>query len=327
MNSQTYKIWCSISFTAAQTNERELLMRGTKKHEIRLFEPEENGASGESENFLRQSDIAFGAPDADTLLTCENLRWIQINSAGYAAYDREDLKEKLIERQTILTNSSAVYVEPCSQHLLAMILSFARALPFALDAQRENQLWQKSDLQPKLHLLDGQTAIILGFGTIGGRIAELLKPFQMNLIGVKRTVRGGEPIRVVGQSEVDKFLPEADHIINILPANDETQKFLSAERLEKLKSGAFIYNIGRGATIDQNALIAGLKAGKIAGAYLDVTDPEPLPPEHPLWKIPNCFITPHIAGGFVGETNSQVKHFLDNLRHFELGEKLINQIL
>jgi len=302
-------------------------MHGTKKHHTYLFEPEENGSSGESRNFLHQSDIVFGTPDADTLLTCENLRWIQINSAGYAAYDREDLKKKLIERQTILTNSSAVCVEPCSQHLLAMILSFARALPFAYDGQRETHSWQKNDLQPKLHLLNGQTALILGFGTIGRRIAELLKPFQTSLIGIKRTVRGDEPIRVVEQSEIDKFLPEADHLINILPANDETQKFLNTERLEKLKSGAFVYNIGRGSTIDQNALIAVLESGKIAGAYLDVTDPEPLPPEHPLWKIPNCFITPHIAGGFFGEKNAQVKHFLDNLRHFERGEKLINKIL
>jgi phosphoglycerate dehydrogenase-like enzyme len=118
-------------------------MHGTKKHHTYLFEPEENGSSGESRNFLHQSDIVSGTPDADTLLTCENLRWIQINSAGYAAYDREDLKKKLIERQTILTNSSAVYVEPCSQHLLAMILSFARALPFAYDGQRETHSWQK----------------------------------------------------------------------------------------------------------------------------------------------------------------------------------------
>lgn len=327
MDKQIYKIWCNISFTAEQTTQRELLIRNTEKHEIYLYNPKENGASGKSYQALRESDIAFGTPDADALLTCKNLRWIQINSAGYADYDREDLKRHFVKNGIILTNSSAVYDEPCAEHLLAMILGFARALPFAHDAQREDHSWQKQDLQPKLHLLSGQTALILGYGAIGRRLAELLKPLQMNLIGIKRIVRSDEPIRVVKQSETDKFLPEADHIINILPANSGTQNFLSAERLANLKSGAFVYNIGRGSTIDQNALIKELKSGKIAGAYLDVTDPEPLPPEHHLWRVPNCFITPHIAGGFVGEKASQVRHFIDNLQHFERGEKLINQII
>lgn len=320
------KIWCNNSFNSAQSAERELLTRGTEKRKLYLFDPNENGSSGESKQILLESEIAFGLPDADTLLNCKNLRWVQINSAGYANYDREDLKRHFIKNGIILTNSSAVYDEPCAEHLLAMILSFARALPFAHDAQRREQSWQKQKLQPKLQLLTEQTALILGFGAIGRRLAELLKPLKMNLIGIKRTVRDDEPIRVFAESEVDELLPEANHIINILPANNETQKFLNAERLGKLKSGAFIYNIGRGSTIDQNALIEELKSGRIAGAYLDVTDPEPLPPENPLWHLPNCYITPHIAGGYIGEKAAQVNHFVNNLRHFENSEKLMNRI-
>lgn len=327
MDKKNYKMWCNDSFNSAQSAERELLIRGTEKHKLYLFDPNENGSSGESKRVLLESEIAFGSPDADTLLNCKNLRWVQLNSAGYANYDREDLKEHFKKNGIILTNSSAVYDEPCAEHLLAMILSFARALPSAHDEQRENQSWQMHDLPPKPYLLNGQTALILGFGAIGRRLAELLRPLQMNLIGYKRTVHGDEPIRVIEQSEVDKFLPKADHIINILPANAGTQNFLNAKRLANLKPGAFIYNIGRGTTIDQNALIRELKTGKIAGAYLDVTDPEPLPPEHPLWRVPNCFITPHIAGRYVNEKAAQVQHFIDNLRHFERGEKLINQIL
>ena len=327
MEKQTYKIWCNNSFNADEKVERELLINGTKEHEIYLFKPGENDTSGESKHALHQADIAFGTPDANTLLSCENLKWIHINSAGYSDYDREDLRKKLIERQTILTNSSAVYDEPCAQHLLAMMLSFSRALPFAHQEQRENQLWQKDNLRPRLNLLNGQNAVILGFGSIGRKLAELLKPFQMNLIGIKRTVSGEQPIRVAIQNEVDKYLPKADHIINILPANDETQKFLDAERLGNIKPGAFIYNMGRGSTIDQKALAAGLRSGKIAGAYLDVTDPEPLPPEDPLWQLPNCFITPHIGGSFRREKEAQVKRFLSNLKLFENGEKLVNRIL
>ena len=327
MEKTTYKIWCNNSFDSAQSAERELLIRGTEKYELYLCESNETGSSGESKRALLESEIAFGSPAADTLLTCKNLRWVQINSAGYAAYDRDDLRRYFVKNGIILTNSSAVYDEPCAEHLLAMILSFARALPFAHDAQREDHSWQKHNLQPKLHLLVGQTALILGFGAIGRRLAELLEPLKMNLIGIKRTVRGDEPIRMFKNPEVDKFLPEADHVINILPANDETKNFLNAERLANLKSGAFIYNIGRGSTIDQNVLLEQLKSGRIAGAYLDVTDPEPLPPENPLWNAPNCFITPHIAGGFAGEKAAQVQHFIDNLRRFERDENLINQII
>lgn len=327
MDKKNYKIWCNNSFNSAQSAERELLKCGTGKHELYLFEPDENGSSGESKRVLLESGIAFGLPDADTLLNCKNLRWVQINSAGYADYDCEDLKRHFKKNGIILTNSSAVYDEPCAEHLLAMILSFARALPFAHDAQRQDQSWQKQKLQPKLHLLAGQTALILGFGAIGRRLAEILKPLKMNLIGIKRTVRGDEPIRVFAESQVDQLIPEANHIINILPANNGTIKFLSAERLGMLKSGAFIYNIGRGSTIDQKALIEELKSGRIAGAYLDVTDPEPLPPENPLWQMPNCFITPHIAGGYMGEKSAQVNHFVNNLRYFEGCENLTDQIL
>jgi phosphoglycerate dehydrogenase-like enzyme len=128
-------------------------------------------------------------------------------------------------------------------------------------------------------------------------------------------------------SAVDEWLPRADHIVNILPANEGTVHFLNAERLASLKRGAIVYNIGRGTTLDQEALMRELHGGRIAAAYLDVTDPEPLPPDHPLWQTPNCFITPHTGGGHVTEKERQVRHFLDNLRRFEKGEPLHNRIL
>jgi phosphoglycerate dehydrogenase-like enzyme len=149
----------------------------------------------------------------------------------------------------------------------------------------------------------------------------------MNLVAVRRHVKGDEPLRVLESSAVDELLPLAEHVVNILPANEETDNFLSAERLARLKRGAFVYNIGRGTTLDQNALMQELREGHIAAAYLDVTDPEPLPPEHPLWETPNCFITPHVGGGHATEKERQVKHFLDNLRRFERGEALSNRLL
>jgi phosphoglycerate dehydrogenase-like enzyme len=174
--------------------------------------------------------------------------------------------------------------------------------------------------------LNGQTVVILGFGAIARRLVELLHPLGMNVMAVRRRVGGNESIYVAETSQVDELLPLADHVVNILPANDETRNFLNATRMANLKRGVIVYNIGRGSTLDQDALFKELNDGRIAAAYLDVTDPEPLPRDHPLWAAPNCFITPHSAGGHSDEKERQVKHFLENLRRFERGEPLLNRV-
>lgn len=159
------------------------------------------------------------------------------------------------------------------------------------------------------------------------RVCELLAPFRMNLIGVRRRVRGTEAISMIDESHLPQVLSRADHVINILPASPSTTNYFDPSKLAMMKNGAYFYNIGRGATVDQNALHLSLTAGRLAGAYLDVMSPEPLPADHPLWSTPNCYITPHTAGGFDTEMNSLVSHFLENLRRFELNEPLRNRIV
>lgn len=320
-------IWCNNYFAETAQKEERMLRDGVGGHRLLLFEPKNNGKAGESQQALAEADIAFGSPDPDAAMRAAKLRWIHVNSAGYASYDRDDFRRSLQERGSILTNSSAVYDEPCAQHLLAMIMSSARCLPVALDVQRGSRAWQMASIRANSRLLNEQTAIILGFGAIARRLAELLMPLRMNLIGVRRRVRGDEPIRIVKESDVDDYLPLADHIVNILPANSSTHNFLHAQRLSRLKPGAILYNIGRGATVDQNALLTNLQTGHLAAAYLDVTDPEPLPPENPLWTTPNCFITPHTAGGHANEKERQVRHFIKNLRRFQEGKSLMNQVI
>jgi phosphoglycerate dehydrogenase-like enzyme len=181
-------------------------------------------------------------------------------------------------------------------------------------------------LRSRSRLLNGQTTLLLGYGAIASRLVELLRPLRMNLIAVRRKVRGDEKVTVVESSDIDRVLPQADHVVNMLPANEDTRNFLNAERLAILKRGAIVYNIGRGITLDQDALMKELRSGRLAAAYLDVMDPEPLPPDHPLWLTPNCFITPHVGGGHDREKERQVVHFLDNLRRFEKGEPLHNRV-
>lgn len=319
----TLTIWCNNDFTPADVAEVDLLRTGTNSHDLLLF----HDHGPESLAALQRAHVAFGYPPPEAVLEARNLKWLQINSAGYTNFDHDHIKSSLTARGVAVTNSSAVFDEPCAQHVLAMITAFARQLPQSLIEQRTDRAWSMLPLRSQSRLLNGQTVLMLGFGAIARRLVELLTPLQMKLVAVRRNVTGKEPIDVYDISRVDELLPLADHVVNILPANERTSKFLDARRLALLKPGAMLYNIGRGVTLDQQALIDELQSGRIAAAYLDVTDPEPLPPDHPLWFAPNCYITPHTGGGHANEKERQVQHFLDNLRRFENNEQLVNQIL
>lgn len=269
---------------------------------------------------LFNCEIAFGQPDPQVVIESPNLHWIHLSSAGYTNYDNDRVREALKQRGAILTNSSSVYDEPCAQHALAMILAFARRLPQIL---QESGHWNTGRHRAQSQLLNRQTVLLLGYGAIGRRLEELLAPFQLaGLYALRRQEKGDENATIIYENELSSFLMVADHVVNILPESDSTRGFMTRERFAQMQPGALYYNIGRGATTDQEALIEALNSGHLGGAYLDVTSPEPLPPEHPLWSASNCFITPHSAGGHVNEDERLVKHFLENLRRLEAGEKL-----
>ena len=317
-------IWCNNDFGQNDEPELALLRENVSNYHLLLFA--ESDTSDTARAALAAADIAFGSPSPQDVLESKTLRWIQLNSAGYTSYDHEEIRDRLVSNSVALTNSSAVYDEPCAQHLLAMITSVARQLPAALDSQRGARGWPMNALRARSPLLNGQTVLLLGFGAIALRLVELLQPLRMNVMAVRRKVSGKEPVQVHDISEVDKLLPQADHVVNILPANDQTMNFLDARRLASLKRGAIVYNIGRGSTLDQDALRKELISGRVAAAYLDVTNPEPLPHDHPLWTTPNCFITPHSGGGHSNEKERQVQHFLNNLARFERGDELLNRV-
>jgi phosphoglycerate dehydrogenase-like enzyme len=158
-------------------------------------------------------------------------------------------------------------------------------------------------------------------------LIELLAPFKMNIIAVRRTPRGDEPVPTFAESEVERLLPQADHVVDVLPGGRGTEKFVNARRLSLMKPTAFLYNIGRGTTVDTDALIDALKRKQIAAAFVDVTEPEPPPANHPIWTTPNCFITPHTGGGHAEESDRLVQHFLANLKRYENGEPMLDRII
>jgi phosphoglycerate dehydrogenase-like enzyme len=287
-----------------------------------------NLVSGGADNSLADADIAFGQPNPQQVIELKNLRWVELTSAGYTPYDRDDLKSAMKSRGAILTNASGVFDDPCAQHALAMMLAMARRLPQCMENQLREHHWKPIEkVRPLNFLLTGQTALLVGFGAIGQRLAELLAPFKMNLIGFRRRVHGDESIRVATMEQIDEFLPMADHVVDLLPASKSTDCFFNADRFAKMKRSAIFYNIGRGTTVEQGILRLTLETGRIAAAYLDVTTPEPLPPHDALWSTPNCYITPHIAGGHFNEYERLVDHFVSNLRRFEQGKPLVDQII
>jgi len=312
-----WTIWCNARLTEQAMNT---LTNGVAPHRLIVAQRVINNVEPTSPDpSLPQADIVFGQPDAAQAIQSQRLRWIQLSSAGYARYDREDFRQALTRRGAMLSNSSSVYAEPCAQHALAFVLSAARQLPLAMLNQQTKRDWTAAAIRRQSHLLGGQSILILGFGQIARRLVELLTPLKMNITAVRRAVRGDEPIPTRPVTEIDALLPHADHVMNILPAGGSTDGFFTAARFALMKSGAVFYNIGRGATVDQTALRQSLSDGRLSAAYLDVTNPEPLPPTDPLWTTPNCFITPHTAGGAADEFDRVVRHFLDNLALFTAG--------
>ncbi len=315
MSKSTLTIACSTSFSGTAL---ALVKEGTAAHRLVLSE------SGKA---LEDADIAFGQPDPDAVMVSPRLRWVHITSAGYTRYDREDFRAALRERNAVFTNSSHVYDEPCAQHAVAMMLALARQLPQCLESQRTDRNWDSGRQRANSFLLNGQTVLLLGFGAIGRRMAALLAPFQVRLVAVRRAAQGDEGIEIIGEADLERTLADADHVVNILPDNPSTVGYVNAARLAHMKPGVRFYNIGRGTTVDQEAVLRALESGQLGAAYLDVTDPEPLPPEHPLWRAPNCFITPHSAGGHAGESERLVRHFLANLAAFEKNEPLSDRVI
>jgi phosphoglycerate dehydrogenase-like enzyme len=321
--NQPLVIWCNVPFGAAMVSRRQRLVDGASAHTLHVVDS--TTPADRSDAWLANADVVFGYPPVEPLIASERVRWVELGSAGYEKFDRPDFHAMLARRGVPLTNAGEVYADACAQHVLAMILAGARALPEALEMQRERR-WSFTEMRPRMRELSGQRVLILGWGQIARRLAALLAPFNLQLTAVRRRVTGDELIRTITADALDDELAHVDHLVNLLPGGDGTTGFLSAARIARLQTGASFYNIGRGSTVDQAALIAALESGHLGAAWLDVTEPEPLPADHPLWRAPRCYITPHLAGGQADERGHQVRHFLDNLARFTGGQPLNDRI-
>ena len=308
----------------------EMLREGTRGHQLAF--PKTAVASvlarAERDPQFATADVAFGQPDLQAIAEAGQLKWIQVSSSGITRYDHPEFRALMVRRKIPVSNSASVYNEACATHVLSFMLAQARNLPLALRTRTANGTDAWRALRGSCAPLRGKTVLILGYGAIGRRLAEMLRPFDMHLIAYRRKARDDEGMPVVtGDRLAHTLAHEADHIVNILPDNPASRHFFNEARFSTLKPGAIFYNIGRGSTVDQDALLKALRSGRIGAAWLDVTEPEPLPDNHPLWAEPNCFITPHVAGGHFEETKTLVRHFLQNFERFVEGKPLLDRVM
>ncbi|MBI2775991.1 MAG: hypothetical protein HYX57_01815 [Chloroflexi bacterium] len=238
------------------------------------------------------------------------LRVIQTLSAGV-----DWLAGRVPEHVTVC-NARGVYEVPLAEWVVGAILAMQRGLLTARDAQAR-RAW--IEMEPPE--LSGRRVVILGYGAIGTAIADRLRPFGVDIVGVARTARGD----VRGLADLEALLPGAEVLVSILPLTPETAGLLGARRLAMLPDGALLVNAGRGRTIDSHALVAELGAGRLRAA-LDVHEEEPLPAGDALWAMPNVLVSPHVSGESPATTRRAFELAGDQVRRFARGEPLINQV-
>ena len=271
---------------------------------------------------LEDADAVVGNPPADLLPGMKNLKLLQLFSAGTEPYSLPGV----LPEGAKLTNSSGAFGKAISEHMLAALLTLTKKLHLYRDDMREG-LWRD---RGSVSSLTDMTVLSVGMGDIGTQFLHLAKLLGAHTVGVRRSsLTGPGWVDEVHLTEdLDSLLPRADAVALSVPGNAETKGMFGEERLRLMKKGAVLLNVGRGSAVDSDALCRVLEEGWLSGAALDVTDPEPLPPEHPLWKCENALITPHVSGFYhLRETYDRIVAIaVENLVRFRDGRPLLTPV-
>jgi phosphoglycerate dehydrogenase-like enzyme len=251
------------------------------------------------------------------------LKWLHVFNVGVD----HPIYTEMLQRGVRLTTSSGTTAQPIAHTVLAALLMLARNFPYWLESQRERR-WAPMRPPNVPRDLQGQTAVIVGLGEIGKAIARLLRMLGLDVIGIRRSARtDGDPVDELYPPErLADVLPRADWLILACPLTAETRGLVSAEMLAALPPQARLINIARGEVVDEPALIDALRSGRLAGAYLDVFQTEPLAADSPLWTLPNVLLTPHNSAVASGNDERVFQMFLDNLERFQRGDALVNEV-
>lgn len=267
-----------------------------------------------------QADIIIGNPPISMVRRSDRLKLLQLESVGASSY----LAKGVMPEGAVLLNAAGAYGQAISEHMLGMTLMLLKKLHLYRDNQRNGQ-WR--DLG-HVSSIDGCTVLVVGLGDNGRSYARIMKSLGARVIGVRkhgsRTPEYLDELYLV--EDLDMLLPRADIVSLCLPETSETVGLIGYQQLKRMRRNAMLLNVGRGSAVDTDALCLVLEDGWLGGVALDVTNPEPLPPNHPLWHFPNAIITPHVSGGYrMSETVERVYQIaLRNLASFKAGDPLIN---
>ena len=274
---------------------------------------------------LADAEVILGDASPEDLSLCRKLKLLQCTWAGVDHYVRANC----IPEGAAFCNVSGAYGRLIAEHMLGLILSVCCRLPQYRDHMRSGT-WACAG---NAKTLEGTNVLILGAGDIGTCLAQRIRPSVATVTGVCRKARAAYPDcydRVIHLDELDAVLPEMDVVACSLPETPETHRLLDARRLRAMKRDAVLVNVGRGGLIDSDALAEVLSEGHLFGAGLDVTSPEPLPKEHPLWRQERCLITPHVSGNAFGPDSPTMRRIrrmiLDNLANYVSGRALNNVV-
>jgi phosphoglycerate dehydrogenase-like enzyme len=269
---------------------------------------------------IAAADAAIGLCSADVLGKATNLQWIQWLAAGVEGCVRQPLVQ---ERHLILTNMQRTAAPSMAEHVIGLMLALSRHLNYFFKEQQEAHWGQ--DTAPLLSDLEGKTVLVVGLGGIGTEVAKRAHALGMRVIATRASGRTGpDYVSYVGlPDELLKLAAEADFVVNCTPLTPQTTGIFNQAFFATLKPTAYFLNVGRGKSVVTADLIAALSAGKIAGAGLDVVDPEPLPADSPLWRSPNVIITPHISAITSVTEQQRIALLRENLRRYTAGEPLL----
>jgi D-2-hydroxyacid dehydrogenase (NADP+) len=274
-------------------------------------------AASADEDSLDGSDIdvliAFGIGINDALLArMQCLQWVQSLATGVDHF----LRSKTLRPEAILTSGRGIHGPAMRETVLHLMLSMAHDSN-RLVANRAQHLWERRPWP----LLAGKTALVVGTGVSASAIGKLLQALGMRVIGVSRTPRTADGFdEISSAAELPDLAGGADYLVNVLPGSDQNRHMIGRSVFERMKQTAYFINVGRGETVDEGALIACLREGRIAGAGLDVFATEPVPADSPLWNMPNVFLTPHIGGLFIEYAEMAMPIVTHNMRCFLTGQ-------
>lgn len=295
--------------------------------ELRLIAPETEfliAGTPEAQAKIARVDAVIGFCNADVLAAGKSIQWIQLTSAGVEnCVSVPGVKE----RDILVTNMQRISGPIIAEHVIAMTLAFTRGLDIYIAAQAQSK-WLPGAPPGRAAVVDGKTMLVVGLGGIGTEVARRAHALGMKVTATRASGRTGPDfVSYVGlPDELPKLASEADFVVNTAPLTPQTKGIYDAALFAKMKPTAYFINIARGASVVTSDLVDALNSHKIAGAALDVTDPEPLPPGHPLWKAANIIITPHVSSDSDLETDAQVQVVRENLRRYVAGDKMLSVV-